>query len=217
MAGSISALDELSQQPIDWFPSGRLESEADVTVPDGYSPPSLSKRKWHHPARIEKGTYCGALERDKPHGFGTAVWPLQRVYDGEWVEGKESGVGREAWLTGSCYAGELKDGLRSGYGVYVHCASADGARTLAGAQQDADAVSGFSALRKKIPWCSVHPFSDRWLQARAGWVYAGQFKFGGRHGLGALADSNGELFEVRVSSITSFFASVGTNVSSPAE
>lgn len=82
--------------------------------------------------------------------------------------------------------GEFHGGLRSGFGVYLHCESPDSSK-----------LASLEALPSLGPfsWGSHHPFSPRWKAARAGWVYAGQFKLGGRHGLGAQALADGSLYE----------------------
>jgi hypothetical protein len=49
--------------------------------------------------------------------------------------------------------------------------------------------------RKAYEWSKTPPYSQKWCAANAGWLYAGQFRYGGRHGFGALATPNGELFE----------------------
>ena len=44
-------------------------------------------------------------------------------------------------------------------------------------------------------WTKTLPYSQKWGTAQSGWVYAGQMRYGGRHGFGALATAGGELYE----------------------
>ncbi len=80
------------------------------------------------------------------------------------------------------------DGLRSGFGVYSHCASPDMFQMLRVDALDSQLITPFE-------WCKTSPYSQKWATAKSGWVYAGQMRYGGRHGFGALATSDGELYE----------------------
>jgi hypothetical protein len=44
-------------------------------------------------------------------------------------------------------------------------------------------------------WCKTSPYSQKWATAKSGWLYAGQMRYGGRHGFGAMATADGELYE----------------------
>ena len=94
---------------------------------------------------------------------------------------------RAAW-SGSSYSGGFVDGLRSGFGVYSHCASPDMFQMLRVDALDSQLITPFE-------WCKTSPYSQKWATATSGWVYAGQMRYGGRHGFGALATSDGELYE----------------------
>lgn len=177
----------LWSESVPWFVSGRILSQDAPLVQGGYTPPTLAGRGEEQPQDVEPGRYSGRARGGQPHGYGVAEWDSLRRYDGGWDKGREEGIGREVWLsTGSCYSGEFHSGMRSGYGVYLHC-DGDGDAT----QQQA-LISG--ALGE-FSWGKCRPFSAFWKAARVGWVYAGQFKFGGRHGVGAEATQDGWLYE----------------------
>lgn len=155
-----------------------------IELPPAYNPPSLRRLK---APSSKEGEYYGALQDGSPHGFGIGLWKHYRKYEGEWKEGQEHGQGRETWLNGSCYSGEFAEGLRSGYGVYVHCDSVENLKGLS--------IEGRHTNPERFSWCGFAIYAERWQSASAGWAYLGQFKHGGRHGFGAIAKSNGELFE----------------------
>jgi len=111
-----------------------------------------------------------------------------RKYDGQWQGGLENGVGREAWCTGSSYSGGFVNGLRHGFGVYSHCASPELFHTLKVDAMESHRIQPFE-------WCKTTPYSQKWGTAKSGFVYAGQLRYGGKHGFGALATPDGELYE----------------------
>jgi len=130
-----------------------------------------------------------------PDGFGLAVWDMARKYDGQWQGGWEHGLGREAFYDGSCYAGGFQEGLRSGFGVYLHRAgtAAPGAAPRSpepaspfapgATSEDPPRVDMAAVSTSAFPWMAHAPFCARWGLGAYGWVYAGQFKHGGRHGV----------------------------------
>jgi hypothetical protein len=121
-------------------------------------------------------------------GCGCECRTRLRKYDGQWHGGLEHGVGREAWCTGSSYSGSFAEGLRSGFGVYSHCASPELFQMLKVDAMDSQRVVPFE-------WSKTAPYSQKWATAKSGWLYAGQMRYGGRHGFGALATADGVLFE----------------------
>ena len=183
------AEDELQHSEIGPFVSGPLDvggvgqSAGYSFFPSGYSPPSIGSR--HKARHLPAGSYSGRLVDSRPSGFGLALWGGVRKYDGQWESGLEHGVGREAWSTGSCYSGGFLDGLRSGFGVYGHCASPEMFEMLR-ARPEMDGA---------FAWCKTSPYSQKWAMSRSGWLYAGQMRYGGRHGFGAMATPDGELYE----------------------
>ena len=174
---------------VPWFVSGRILSQDAPLVKSGYTPPTLAGRGDEQLHDVEPGRYSGRARAGQPHGYGVAEWDSLRRYDGGWDKGREEGVGREVWLsTGSCYSGEFHSGLRSGYGVYMHC---DGDMDASHQQ----ALIDMGGSLGEFSWGKCRPFSAFWKAAKVGWVYAGQFKFGGRHGVGAEAMKDGSLYE----------------------
>ncbi len=163
------------------------------TSSDEYRPPSLSQRDSLAVEVIDDASYVGNSKGGVPFGFGMAAWPGFRKYSGDWEDGREHGVGREAWTScSSCYAGEFHDGQRSGFGIYTHVDPEQG-KLQAAQKAQGDGRGGVHT--QHFPWASHPPYSERWLQAQGGWVYAGQWKFGGRHGLGAILQHTGDLYE----------------------
>ena len=176
--------------------AGSAVSLAPACFPPGYCPSPANK---HRSRRMPPGVFSGQLaENEQPTGFGCGTWARVRKYDGQWRRGLEHGVGREAWCTGSSYSGGFAEGLRSGFGVYSHCASPELFKMLNIEMRGNVEMRGNmleAHVRAEFPWTKTEPFSPKWCTASAGWLYAGQMRHGGRHGIGALAMPGGELFE----------------------
>eukprot|EP00960_Hanusia_phi_P028414 747394-Hanusia_phi.AAC.10 len=137
--------------------------------------------------------------------FALADWSNVRRYDGTWKDTVEDGLGREAWFDGASYCGQFKNGLRDGYGIYLHRSSLGYEKNF---RVDQD-----NPFFDKQPWLKCAPYSSvtfslflknelkndtqRWKAAALGWLYAGQFERGLRHGYGSIVLRNGDMFEGR--------------------
>ncbi|KAJ1488167.1 hypothetical protein T484DRAFT_1887882 [Baffinella frigidus] len=191
----MSSAVDMEHLTVKRFISGPLENTPDVRAgtPPGYNPPSLNRMKQ---MQSLDGVYHGSSAGSQPDGFGLAVWDTVRKYDGQWQGGWEHGLGREAFYDGSCYGGLVERFRCSGAVLEDEDEEeeAEAEEALAGAAAQR-AIDMPSARPKAFPWSAHAPYSPRWGLGAFGWVYSGQFRHGGRHGVGALATADGGLFE----------------------
>ena len=117
---------------------------------------------------FKTGTYTGAIQAGKMHGFGTLVYSDQTRYEGEWYNGKYHGQGVKVFKDG-IYNGTFNMGKRQGKGTMKYL---NGDKYVG--EYEGDVYSGLG--KKK--------FAN-------GAFYNGEFKLGLFHGKGKLVYNNG--------------------------
>jgi len=147
--------------------------------------------------KIIKGTalypgnskYVGQFKNDEPHGQGTFTFSDGSKYYGEWKNGKSNGNGTRTWRDGRKYSGKFKNDEPHGLGTIIY---SDGAKYVG-------------------EWENGKRHGKGTLTYPDGETYIGQFAAGAAYGEGVCINQDGSSVECTILKMGKGTTSEGKN------
>tara|TARA_Y100000590_G_scaffold102429_1_gene116378 strand:- start:9351 stop:10616 length:1266 start_codon:yes stop_codon:yes gene_type:complete len=113
--------------------------------------------------------YVGQFENNKPHGQGTFTFSDGSKYYGDWINGKGNGNGTKTWKDGRKYSGKFVNDEPHGKGTFLY---ANGSKYVG-------------------EWSNGKRHGEGTLTYSDGTAYVGQFVDGQEHGRGTCFNKDG--------------------------